>query len=116
MIRKNGEYKIDIRKEMRGGKGEVTIEHLWAPQDELKAKTRLFARLTLKPGCSIGFHTHDQEEEVFYLVQGTAEADDNGTKVKLRAGDTILTGGGSGHSIENIGTENLVIMAVIASY
>ena len=116
MIKRNGEYKVDLRKEMRGGKGEVTVEHLWAPKDELKANTRLFARLTLKPGCSIGFHTHDQEEEVFYLVQGTAEADDNGEKVELRAGDTILTGGGDGHAIGNIGDIDLVIMAVISSF
>ena len=116
MIRKNGEYKVDLRKEMRGGNGEVTVEHLWAPQSELKSKTRMFARLTLKPGCSIGFHTHDQEEEVFYLVNGTAEVDDNGTKVQLQAGDTILTGGGDGHAIANIGRDNLVVMAVIASF
>lgn len=116
MIKKDGEYRVDVRKEMRGGEGEVVIEHLWAPKDELKANTRLFARLTVKPGCSIGYHIHDQEEEVFYLVQGQAEADDNGTKVVLKAGDSILTGGGAGHAIKNIGNENLVIMAVISAF
>lgn len=116
MIKKNGQYQIDIRKEMRGGTGEVKIEHLWQPKEELKSKTRMCARLTLAPGCSIGFHAHDQEEEVFYLVQGNAEADDNGSTVTLAAGDTILTGGGAGHAIKNIGSNDLVIVAMIACY
>ncbi len=116
MIKKNGEYKIDLRKEMRGGNGEVKIEHLWDAGTELKADTRLWARLTLAPSCSIGFHNHDNEEEVFYIVSGNAEADDNGTPVKLSAGDTILTGNGAGHAIKNIGEADLVIIAVISSY
>ncbi|MDD3118674.1 MAG: cupin domain-containing protein [Victivallales bacterium] len=116
MIKKNGEYQVDLRREMRGGNGEVIIEHLWAPQNELKSHTRMCARLTLKPGCSIGFHNHDGEEEIFYLVSGTAEADDNGVKVRLKAGDTMLTGGGNGHAIANNGNEDLVVMAMIANY
>ncbi len=116
MIRKNGEYKVDLRKEMRGGNGEVKIEHLWDAASELKADNRLWARLTLAPSCSIGFHNHDKEEEVFYIVSGNAEADDNGTPAKLSTGDTILTGNGAGHAIKNIGEDDLVIIAVISNY
>lgn len=116
MIKRNGEFKVDLRKEMRGGNGEVKIEHLWEPGSELKANNRLWARLTLAPACGIGFHTHDEEEEVFYIVSGSAEADDNGVPVKLGAGDTILTGGGHGHAIKNIGADDLVIIAVISNY
>ena len=101
---------------MRGGQGEVKIDHLWEAKNELQANTRLWARLTLAPGCSIGFHAHEQEEEVFYIVQGKAEADDNGKPSILSAGDSILTGGGAGHAIKNVGSDYLVIIAVISSF
>jgi len=116
MIRRNGQYQIDIRKEMRGGNGEVKIEHLWKPKEEMKSHTRMCARLTLAPGCSIGFHAHDQEEEIFYIAQGEAEADDNGSKAVLNAGDTILTGNGAGHAVKNIGKNDLVLIAMIGCY
>jgi len=44
MIRRNGTGEVDTRENMRGGAGTVRIEHYWK-QDELKAKTRLCARL-----------------------------------------------------------------------
>ena len=116
MIRRNGEYRVDIREEMRGGSGKVKIEHLWDTEKELKANNRLFARLTLEPGCSIGFHHHEGEEEVFVITGGRAEADDNGNVVILNAGDTILTGDGGGHSIKCVSDEPLEILAVISRY
>ncbi len=116
MIRRNGEYRTEIRKEMRGGKGEVKIEEFWSPNSEMRSKNRLFSRMTINPGCSIGFHPHDAEDEVFVILSGRAEADDNGEITELGPGDTILTGNGDGHAISCIGNEPLVLMAVISVY
>ena len=74
------------------------------------------ARLTLPPGASIGFHNHENEDEIFVIVKGQAEADDNGTLSVLNAGDTLLTGNGAGHSIRNIGEGDLELVAVISTY
>jgi len=109
-------YRVELREKMRGGSGTVKIEHLWEPGTELKSNTRMTARLTLAEGCSIGFHRHEQEEELFFIIRGTAEADDNGTKVILNPGDTMLTGNGAGHAIANAGKGDLEILAVIAKY
>jgi mannose-6-phosphate isomerase-like protein (cupin superfamily) len=116
MIRRQEDYVFELRENMRGGPGSVRIEHLWDAKNELKGNNRLFARLILEPGSGIGFHTHDNEEEVFFIVSGQAKADDNGQTVELNPGDTLLTGGGAGHSIEAVGSESLVIMAVISRY
>ncbi len=112
MIRRNDEFRSEVRREMRSGKGEVKIEHLWESGSELKADTRMFGRLTLLPGCSIGFHEHQGEEEIFYVLSGHAKVDDNGTISEVFSGDTILTGG-AGHAIENVGQDPLVLLAVI---
>jgi len=115
MLKRVEEMKKEIRERMRDGKGSVEILHIFS-QDELKGKCRLFAKVTLKPGCSIGTHTHNREEEIYYILSGTATADDNGNVLTLRPGDALLTGNGAYHSIENAGTEDLVLMAVILLY
>jgi mannose-6-phosphate isomerase-like protein (cupin superfamily) len=116
MIKKNGNFEKIIKKEMRGGKGEVIIEKLWNEETELKANNRLFAKLILTPGSSIGFHKHENEEEVFVIIQGQAEMDDNGKVEILNPGDTILTADGAGHSVKSIGDTNLEMLAVISCY
>lgn len=112
MIKRMEDMAKEIRERMRGGKGSVQIQHIFT-QDELTGKCRLFARVTLEPGCSIGIHNHDREEEIYYIISGKATVDDNGNVQELRPGDAVITGNGAYHAIENTGTEELVLMAVI---
>lgn len=116
MIRHQGEFRTELRVKMRGGEGSVKIEHLWEPGTELKAKTRLCARLTLEPGSSIGWHDHVAEEEVYVIVRGEGEVEENGRKFPVKAGDSVLTGNGAGHSLANTGTGTLELLAFIAQY
>ncbi|NSW90316.1 MAG: cupin domain-containing protein [Firmicutes bacterium] len=115
MIKRSDEMVKEIRNRMRGGNGDVEICHIFK-QDELKGKSRLFAKITLEPGCSIGPHEHVNEEEIFYILKGTATVDDNGKISRLNPGDALLTGGGAMHSIANAGNEILELMAVIILY
>ena len=116
MIRKAGNYRTEVRDNMRGGNGSVKIEHFWEPGTEMLGHNRMAARLTLPPGGSIGVHDHQNEDEIFVIVKGVAEADDNGTLSRLEAGDTLLTGNGAGHAIRNIGDEDLELVALISTY
>ena len=117
MIKRSADYKSVVLEKMRGGEGSVTITHVWE-QEELSDKNpnRLFAKLTLKPNCSIGIHVHENEDEVFYVMKGEAEANDNGEIVILKEGDTILTGNGGKHSIKCISDTPLELLAVITCY
>lgn len=112
MIRKAKDTVKDVREGMRGGKGKVEIHHIFN-SDELNGRARLCARIKLNPGSSIGLHEHENEAEIFYIVKGKGLFDDNGTKVELTVGDSILTGDGAAHSVENIGDEDLEMLAVI---
>jgi mannose-6-phosphate isomerase-like protein (cupin superfamily) len=115
MIRRSGTYETIVRENMRGGNGSVTIESFWK-EDELLSKTRLCARLSLAPGSSIGFHEHAGEEEIFIVLSGQGRVNDAGTESVVKAGDTILTGNGAGHSVEAIGDEPLKMVAMIVEY
>ncbi|NLC67854.1 MAG: cupin domain-containing protein [Clostridiaceae bacterium] len=112
MIRRKDELVTEIRNRMRGGMGDVEICHIFK-QDELKGKARLVAKIKLEPGCSIGPHEHVDEEEIFYILKGTATVNDNGEINKLSPGDALLTGGGAMHSISNNSNDTLELMAVI---
>lgn len=112
MIKTSEMMTREIRTKMRGGEGEVELIELFTSA-ELTGKARLVARLTLKQGCSIGFHEHDQEEELFYVLEGEGVFTENGRETLVKKGDATLTGNGSGHSIRNDRPEPLVLMAVI---
>ena len=112
MVYKNGTYEVNMHEHMRGGDGVVRIDHL-LPQEALYDKGRLFARITLAPGCSIGPHVHEGEMEAFYLISGTAEFLDNGETSVVTAGDTTLTVSGGTHSIRNAGAEPVELVALI---
>jgi len=112
MVKRKGSYTVQQNENMRGGEGIVNIEHLLTPE-ELYEKGRLYARLVIEPGCSIGNHIHEGEMESYYVVNGEAEVSDNGELVKVSAGDTVLTKSGEGHSVKNIGNATLEIIALI---
>ena len=115
MIKRQNEMVKEIKEQMRGGKGSVEITHIFM-QNELKGKARLCAKITINPGCSIGLHEHVNEEEIFYIIKGKGTLDDNGVTREVAQGDSVLTGGGATHSIENTGGETLEMLAVILLY
>ncbi len=115
MIRTPEDMTIEIRQRLMDGNGSVEVQHLFT-KDELKGKCRMFAKITLAPGSSVGKHRHEGEEEVYYLLEGQATVTDNGQSRLVGPGDAILTGDGGEHSIENTGESPLVFMAVILLY
>ena len=112
MIRKAADCKKEYREHMRGGNGTVEITNFATP-GELNDKGRLFANITLKPGCGIGYHVHETDSELFYLMKGEALYDDNGVSYTVTAGDVMICPAGTGHSITNNSQEDVEICAVI---
>jgi len=115
MIKRSAQMEKEVRERMRDGKGTVEILHLFR-KEELKGKVRLFARLRLGSGCSIGYHPHEGEEEIFYILSGSGVVTEGGVVSRVGPGDAVLTGGGGGHSIENQGGEPLDFLATILVY
>ena len=112
MIKKAADCKTEYREAMRGGNGTVALTNFATPE-ELNNKGRLFANITLKPGCSIGYHVHENDSELFYLMKGEVLYNDNGVECALTAGDVMVCPAGTGHSIANNGTEDVELCAVI---
>ena len=113
MVRKKEECYIEYREHMRDGDGTVQITNFISSPEELNDKGRLFSHMTLTPGTSIGYHVHETDSELFYILRGNAEYNDNGTLVELLPGDVAICPAGTGHGIANKGEETLEFVALI---
>ena len=113
MIRKGSACEIEYRDHMRDGDGTVQLTNFITGPEELCQKGRLFSKITLNPGCGIGYHVHEGDEELFYILKGTAEYSDNGTVTQVTAGDVTICPSGEGHAIANRTDETVELIAVI---
>ena len=115
MIKHKEEMKITVRENMRGGDGQAVITDV-LNKDEYNGHARLLGTITLEPGCSIGPHIHENEEEVFYIIDGEAVYNDNGEEKTLYKDDSCICLGGQTHSIANRTDKTLVFFAAILTY
>ena len=69
-----------------GGEGTVLMEKLLDAPAEMLGKGRAYVRHTIRPGVSIGSHTHEHEMETMVVVSGRARHVINGEEQLLEAG------------------------------
>jgi quercetin dioxygenase-like cupin family protein len=112
MIKKSDDMVKTIKPQMRGGTGEALVTEVLST-GEYTGKARLIATIALEPGCSIGEHVHEKEEEVFYIIDGTAAYNDNGKSTTLQKGDSCICCAGQKHSIANAAEKGTLIIAAI---
>ena len=87
---KRAEDMVKLYNEhMRGGDGTVEIIRYLEPE-EFNGNAKMIAKLVFKPGCSIGEHTHEGEEEIICIAKGTAIYNDNGTMTTLHKGIPVF--------------------------
>lgn len=114
MIKRFDELKKEVVSNFRGGKGELEMTHfLEVGKDEFKGKGRLYCKNVLKPGSSIGLHEHVGDFETYVVLSGEGLINDNGEETPVKPGDVIITKNGEKHSLENTGSVDLEVMALI---
>ena len=114
MIIHRNKMKAEDKERLREGEGIVHFIYLLDGSTQKNA--RLFAEITLNPGCSIGSHKHDSETEYYFIISGGGIVNDDGKEVEVKQGDSIITGNGASHGIKNTGSVPLVFHAVIVTY
>lgn len=112
MYLKNEDVQMEAVENARGGKGTIYKTN-FLTKNEMKDSSRLFGKLVIPPGCSFGYHVHENEGEAYHILQGKGMYNDNGTEYEVNAGDTTYTLHGCGHGIENIGDDDLILIALI---
>jgi len=68
----------------------------------------------LQPGQAYHAHSHDDHEEVYFIISGTGEMEIDGETQPIRDGDIIFIALNQLHSIKNTGTEFIQFLAFAA--
>lgn len=89
MIRTKEEVRKREVTNAMGGKGTICF-HDWLLPEEAYDHGRVFSKLVIPPGCSIGVHTHKDEFEAFYVLEGTATVTDGDEVIQVEEGGMNL--------------------------
>lgn len=100
MIRRKEQMRVELRERIRGGEGTLYCVNV-LEKAETSAKLNYCAIMTIEPGQSIGLHPHGPDAEMYFLLEGSLEANDNGVETSFNAGDVMFTCNGETHSVRN---------------
>jgi len=112
MIKKSAEIKEQVIPNFKDGEGSVSIFHFMNEQ-EVKGMGRLFAKIVVPPGSSVGAHTHVGDMEAYYILKGKGLLSDNGEEVMVEAGGCNICNDGEMHSLKNVGDDDLEYIAIV---
>ena len=84
------------KENFMGGTGIAHFEHIMSAQ-EMHGMNRVYAKVTLKKGCSVGYHVHNGDGEDYFVLSGVATLDDNHERtLYLKPGEHYFTPSGTG--------------------
>ena len=99
---------------LAGGRGKA-IRYEIVPKEELYGHGRLYARIILLPGSSVGWHQHTVDTEPYYILRGEGDfyegdsEDGERRKYHVHAGQVCVINVGQWHSLENNSNDELEI-------
>ncbi len=70
----------------------------------------------LKPGANIGYHKHESNSEIIYIIRGEGHFEYDDTVEKVKAGDVHYCPKGHSHAFYNDGQDNLCYFAIVAEH
>lgn len=111
IIRKEKREVITIEG-LKGGEGSV-IKNTIATSEQTFDHTKMYANLTLKKDCGIGYHNHIDETEIILINSGIASYNEDGKEYKVYPGDVLVLEDSHYHSIKNESEEELIITALV---
>ena len=102
---------------LAGGKGKA-MRYEIVPKEDLYGHGRLYARIVLAPGSSVGWHQHTHDTEPYYILRGEGDfiegrSEDDRNVTRVHAGQVCVIEVGQWHSLENNSDGELEFMALI---
>jgi len=106
---KEKDADVTVVKAMHSGSGRAFVHNFFKDNLDLG----IFIHNTiLELGSTIGFHKHEDSEEIYYIISGRGLMKVDEEEVEVGAGDAVLTKKGSSHGIRNIGNTNLRLLVI----
>jgi mannose-6-phosphate isomerase-like protein (cupin superfamily) len=99
MIKRANELQKEERC-VRGGPGNFVVTPL-ADVEDLRNLAKEMSLSVVRPGCGSGYHTHDKNCEIYIILEGELEYNDDGVITTIKTGDVAVTKDGHGHCVLN---------------
>ncbi|MCD6363474.1 MAG: cupin domain-containing protein [Synergistetes bacterium] len=111
MLIKSTDKLSEVKRDFRGGEGEIFINYFFK-EDRDKGAIKAM-HVLIPPGSSVGYHQHLGDEEIYFILKGRGEVNDNGEIKEVEPGDLVITRSGESHGVKCISDEPLEIIAII---
>lgn len=99
----------EVKPHFKGGEKEYLCRTFLDSQNRIM-------RGVLKPGASIGYHKHEQNSEVFYIISGRGHVLFDDGEEDVLPGQLHYCPMGHSHSLINNGTDDLVFLGIVAEH
>jgi len=110
---KNFLDKKPVEEACHGGEGKIKIVNIF--DKELSAPLSFVHYTVLPPGTSIGLHTHENNQELYIILEGCGVTELDGEKRQVKKGDVLLNKPFGAHSLFNLSdSEELKILVLEA--
>ena len=112
MIKNNGEGILEIRN-FPNGKGEILLLHRFS-QEEMFDKCSFCAEIFFAPGQSMGYHKHEKDMEIVYVLSGEiVYSQDDGSERTIYPGSMAIVGAGQGHGMRNDSNKDAKVLSIV---
>ena len=94
-----------------GGKGIVQYRRALGPE-VFRTNWGYIDHLAIPSTASVGYHRHDLQEEIYYVLSGKGRVIVNGETALITAGDAVPVRLHEAHAFENSGSDDLELMVI----
>jgi mannose-6-phosphate isomerase-like protein (cupin superfamily) len=94
-----------------GGKGTVLYRRALGPE-VFRTNWGYVDHLAIPPSASLGYHRHDLQEEIYYVISGKGRAVVSGETAEISAGDAVPVRLREAHAFENSASGDLELMVI----
>ena len=98
--------KEEVIHNLKGGEGELDTRNFVDENNKIMLSK-------LKPGASSGYHVHEQNCEIVYIISGEGYFKYDNIIERINAGKVHYCPKGHGHSMVNDGRDDLVYLAIV---
>jgi quercetin dioxygenase-like cupin family protein len=112
MIRRLQEQRVERVEKPHDGEGAIEMRYIVEAENHKNRHLKTMARVTVRPGDAVGYHTHEGVTEIITILEGRALYFDGAERI-LEPGDAAVVSGSEGQSIRCADDQPMTYLAVI---
>lgn len=115
MIIRGEALEQKIVEKPRDGRGRA-IMMAYEANMGFQGEIGIIAMMQVEPDSEIGYHKHEDDMEMYLILDGIPRVNDNGTMDVMNPGDLLITKQGESHGLINDTAEPVTFLAMIIKH